>query len=73
MHSTNLSEKKKEKEIKEKAEVFNDFFPEQFTVVNNTSELPTDSIKRTNSCISMISFTKDDIAKIIKNLDPNSS
>ena len=60
------------RDFKEKAEIFNNFFAEQCTV-NNTSELPTDSIKITNSCIPMISFTKDDIAKIMKNFDPNSS
>ena len=33
--------------------------------------LPIDSFKRTNNLLSTISFTKDDIAKIIKNLNPN--
>ena len=32
-----------------------------------------DSYKRTNKLLSTISFTKDDIAKIIKNLNPNES
>ena len=42
----------------------------QCTIVNNTIKLPTDSLKRTNDCISTISFTKDDIEKMIKNLHP---
>ena len=55
-------------DFKEKAEIFNNFFAKQCTTVNNISQLPTDSLKRTNNCLSTISFTKEDIAKIIKNL-----
>ena len=57
-------------DFKEKAQIFNDFFAKQCTVVKNTSKLPTNSFKRTNN-LSTIPFTKDDIAKIIKNLNPN--
>ena len=58
-------------DFKEKTQIFNDFFSNQCTLVENTSKLPTDSFKRTNSLLSTVSFTKDDIAKIIKNLNPN--
>ena len=58
-------------DFKEKAHIFNDFFAKQCTQVENTSKLPTSSFKRTNKLLSTISFTKDDIAKIIKNLNPN--
>ena len=58
-------------DFKEKTQIFNDFFSNQCTLVENTSKLPTDSFKRTNNLLSAISFTKDDIAKIIKNLNPN--
>ena len=58
-------------DFKKKAEIFNSFFARQCTIVKNTSQLLTDSLKRTNNCLSTIPFTKDDIAKIIKNLDPN--
>ena len=37
----------------------------------NCSKLPNNSFKRTNNRLSTISFTKDDIAKIIKNFNPN--
>ena len=58
-------------DFKEKAQIFNDFFAKQCTLlVENTSKLPTDSFKRTKN-LSIISFTKDDNAKIIKNLNPN--
>ena len=58
-------------DFKEKAQIFNNFFAKQCTLVENTSKLPTDSFKRTKNLLSTISFTKDDIAKIIKNLNPN--
>ena len=51
--------------------MFNDFFTKQCTLVESSSKLPTNSFKRTNNLLSTISFTKDDIANIIKNLNPN--
>ena len=57
--------------FKEKAQIFNDFFAKQCMLAKNSSQLPTNSFKRTNNLLSAISFTKDDIAKIIKNLNPN--
>ena len=58
-------------DFKKQAEIFNNFFAKQCTTLNNTSKFPTDSLKRTNNCLCTISFNKDDIAKIIKNVDPN--
>ena len=58
-------------DFKEKTQIFNDFFSNQCTLVENTSKLLTDSFKRTNNLFSTISFTKNDIVKIIKNLNPN--
>ena len=58
-------------DFKGKAEIFNNFFPKLCTVVDNTSKLPTDSLKITNNSLPTISFTKDDIAKIRNNIDPN--
>ena len=58
-------------DFKKKAQIFNNFFAKQCTLVENSSKLPTDSSKRTNNLLSTISFTKDDIANIIKNLNPN--
>ena len=51
-------------DFKEKAQIFNDF-------CENTSKRSTNSIKRANNVLSTISFTKDNIEKIIKNLNPN--
>ena len=57
--------------FKEKAQVFNNSFTKQCTLVENTSKLTTDSFKSTKNLLSASSFTKDDIVKIIKNLGPN--
>ena len=58
-------------DCKEKAQIFNNFLAKQSTLVDNTSKLPTGSFKRINNLLSTISFTKDDSAKIIKNLNLN--
>ena len=55
-------------DFKEKAQIFNNFFAKQSTLVENNSKLSTDSFKRTDNFLSTISFIK---AKIIKNLNPN--
>ena len=57
--------------FKENAQIFNNFFAKQCSLVENTNKLPTDSFKRTNNLLSIISFAKDDTAKIITNLNPN--
>ena len=58
-------------DFKEQAQIFNDFFVKQCTLVEISSKLPTDSFKRTNNLLSTISITQDVIANIIKNLNPN--
>ena len=58
-------------DCKENAQIFNDFFAKQCTLVENSSKLPTNPFKRTNNLLSTISFTTDAIAKIIKNFNPN--
>ena len=44
-------------------------FSIHFYLKNNRSTLPTHIKHLTNSCISSVTFSQDDIAKIIKNLD----
>ena len=58
-------------DFKEKAQVLKNFFAKQCTLVENISKLLIDSFKRTNNLLSTISFTIDDITKIIKNFNPN--
>ena len=58
-------------DIKEKAEIFNSFSAEQCSLTNNSSKLPSTFLKRTDKYISSISFSSNDIARIIWELDPN--
>ena len=49
-------------DFKEKAQIFNNFFAKQCTLVENTSKLPTDSFKITNNLL----FTKMILQKSLK-------
>ena len=57
--------------FKKKAELFNLFFAKQCPIIDNSSELPSNFLKKTDKTISAITFTCDDTATLIKNLDPN--
>ena len=54
-----------------KANLFNDFFATQCTPVNNSNVLPSTISFKTHSALSSISFEKEDILKIIRNLKVN--
>ena len=58
-------------DFKEKAEIFNSFFAEQCSLMNNSSKLPSTFLKRTDKFISSILFSSNDIDRIIRDLDPN--
>ena len=58
-------------DFKKRAELFNCFFTKQCSIINNTSELPPNICKKTDKSISTLTFTSDDIAAFIQNLDPN--
>ena len=58
-------------DFKEKCQFFNSYFSEQCTLLKNISTLPNTCSKHTNSILDTIIFSKEDICKIIKNLDPN--
>ena len=56
---------------KDKAELLNNFFANQCSLIKNSSVLPSVLFKRTEKVISSIDFGSDGIAKIIQKLDPN--
>ena len=56
---------------KDEAELFNNFFANQCSLITNSSVLPSLLVKRAENVICSINFGSDDIAKIIHNLDPN--
>ena len=58
-------------DFQEKAELLNDFFSKQYSLVNNNSKLPSVLIKKTCKSFPSVEFLAYDILKIIKNLNPS--
>ena len=56
-------------DFKKKAELFNSFFAKQCTIINNGNSLPSEFLLKTDKFLSNITFSSDDILKIIQNLD----
>ena len=56
-------------DFKKKAKLFNSFFAKQWTVINDGSSLPSELLLKTDKFLSNITFSSDDILKIIQNLD----
>ena len=56
-------------DFKKKIELFNSFFAKQCTVINSGSSLPSKFLLKTDKFLSNITFSSDDILKIIQNLD----
>ena len=54
-------------QISKRKQLFNCFFAKQCSIIDNSSELPLNFFKKTNKS----TFTCNDIATLIKNLDPN--
>ena len=57
--------------FKEKAELFNSFFADQRFLISNASKLPSNFRLYTDNRLSTVTFSRDDIGKIIQNLNPN--
>ena len=58
-------------DFKEKCQLFNSYFSEQCTLLKNISTLPNTCSEHANNILDIIIFSKEDIYKIIKNLDPD--
>ena len=58
-------------DFKKKTELFNSFFTKQCFIIQNSSKLPFTLNKTTKKSISSITFNRNDIATIIRSLDPN--
>ena len=52
-------------------ELFNSFFANQCSLINNSSQIPRTLSYRTNERLSSVKITDDDILKTIAKLDPN--
>ena len=57
--------------FRDKAELFNNFFAQQYTLIDKSSEISLTLNTKTTKMLSSILVTRTDIVKIIKNLDPN--
>ena len=57
--------------FKEKAELFHAIFAKQCSLIKNSSKFPSHLHYLTDSRLSSVSFSQDDIAKIVQNVDPN--
>ena len=58
-------------QFKKKAELFNAFFTDRFSLISNNSKLPNQLEYLTQSRLTLITFSTVDIAKMIQNLDRN--
>ena len=58
-------------DFKEKAELFDTFFPKQCSIIENGSKLSSNLVYHTNKKLSDIVFNSEDIGKVISGLDPN--
>ena len=58
-------------DFKEKTEIFNSFFAEQCSLMNYSSKLPSTFFKISEKFISSMSYSSNDIAQIIRDLDLN--
>ena len=56
-----------------KAEMFNEYFSKQCSIIQNGSSLPNEMETWTNKTLTSIDFSEDDIYKIIKKLDTNNA
>ena len=58
-------------DFKEKVKLFKSFFAKQCSLIKNSSKLPSHLHYFTDNYLSSISFSQDNITKIIQNLDSN--
>ena len=57
--------------FKEKAELFNSFFADQCSLISNASKLSSNFTLYTDNRPSTVTFSQDDVVKVIQNLNPN--
>ena len=52
-----------------KSEIFNSHFAKQCSLLKN--EIPPQLLPHTNTCLSTVRFSENDILKVIRKLDPS--
>ena len=58
-------------DFSEESELFNTFFTQQCSLIENSIALPTCIFPRSSESLSLIFFSEEDILNIIRSLDPN--
>ena len=54
-----------------KSEIFNSHFAKQCSLLTNESQIPPQLLPHTNTCLSTVRFSQNDILKVIRKLDPS--
>ena len=53
------------------SEIFNSHFAKQCSLLKNKSQIPPHLLPHTNTCLSTVRFSENDILKVIQKLDPS--
>ena len=53
------------------SEIFNPHFAKQRSLLKNESQIPSQLLPHTNTCLSTVRFSENDISKVIRKLDPS--
>ena len=54
-----------------KCEIFNSHITKQCSILKNKSQIPPQLLPHTNTCLSTVRFSENDILKVIRKLDPS--
>ena len=54
-----------------KSEIFNSHVAKQCFLLTNESKIPSQLLPHTNTCLSTVRFSQNDILKVIRKLDPS--
>ena len=54
-----------------RSEIFNSHFARKCSLLKKESQIPPQFLPHTNTCLSAVRFSENDILKLIQKLDPN--
>ena len=73
MHTPILHEDTFVTDFQVKSEIFNSHFAKQCSLLKNESQIPPQLLPHTNTCLSTVRFSENDILKVIRKLDPSNA
>ena len=71
LHTPIVHEDKFVTDFQVKSEIFNSHFAKQCSLLKNESQIPPQLLPHTNTCLSTVRFSENDILKVIRKLDPS--